>query len=86
MEHLNAATGMAHAAYVYLTWKTVEGKTRRSFAIAPTPNGKHLVSYSLVTADGDRRNETLIGFATDSSIKVKPAKFNNMYAELEVVK
>jgi hypothetical protein len=72
--------------YVYLTWKTPEGKTRRSFASAPIPNGRTLVHYSLVTADGDGKNEVLVGFATDSAIKVKPAQFNNHYGELEVVR
>jgi hypothetical protein len=73
-------------AYVYITWTTPDGRTRRSFAAAPTTSSNGLlVSYSLVAKDTDGKGETVIGFAKDSSIRVRPARLNLKYCELEVV-
>ena len=74
--------------YVLLTWKTSEGRRRRSFAVKPEQSEmvRRTVGYCLVTNDGDGRGETLVAFANDSSVKVRGARWNNFYAELEVAR
>jgi hypothetical protein len=71
--------------YVHITWKSAAGGWRRSFAAAPVANGKHLVTYHLVERDTDGKNESVIAFAQDSSVRVRPARLNTTYCELEVV-
>jgi hypothetical protein len=72
--------------YVLLTWKTPEGRKRRSFAVKPERSelARTTVGYCLVTNDGDGRGETLIAFVRDSSVRVRPARWNNTYGWLEV--
>jgi hypothetical protein len=71
--------------YVLLTWKTAEGRRRRSFAVKPgaAEACRRTVGYCLVTNDGDGRNETLVAFTADSSVTVSPARWNNFYGWLE---
>ena len=72
--------------YVHITWKTPRGGWRRSFAVVGSLSASGLlISYHLVEKDTDGKEETVIGFATESTIRVRPARLNLTYCELEVV-
>lgn len=78
--------GIMSERYVHITWKTPSGGWRRSFAVVgDLSHGGLLVSYHLVEKDTDGKEETVIGFAEDSSIRVRPARLNMTYCELEIV-
>jgi len=76
--------------FVYVTFRDLEtGASRRFFALAPRrmPTPRELCAnirfFSVVAKDGEPTNELFV--ATVDEVRVRPARMNLFYGELELV-